>query len=79
RPPASDRGAMFRPGDLLCNRFRIVRFIARGGMGELFEAEDTTLGERVALKIIRADIARDGRAASPRVGSSGFRTRITLL
>ena len=63
RPPASDRGAMFRPGDLLCNRFRIVRFIARGGMGELFEAEDTTLGERVALKIIRADIARDGRAA----------------
>ena len=29
-----------RVGDLLCDRFRVVRFIARGGMGELYEAED---------------------------------------
>ena len=51
----------FRPGDVLCNRFRVVRFIARGGMGEVYEAEDLTLGERVALKMIRP-IARDDRA-----------------
>ena len=38
--------ATFRAGDLLCDRFRVVRFIARGGMGELYEAEDLTLGER---------------------------------
>ncbi|HLG59352.1 MAG TPA: tetratricopeptide repeat protein [Vicinamibacterales bacterium] len=52
----------FRAGDLLCNRFRVSRFIARGGMGELYEAEDLTLGERVALKTIRAEIAVDARA-----------------
>ncbi len=49
--------ATFRAGDLLCDRFSVVRFIARGGMGELYEAEDLTLGERVALKTIRSEIA----------------------
>jgi len=54
--------ATFRAGDLLCDRFRVVRFIARGGMGELYEAEDLTLGERVALKTIRPEIAVHERA-----------------
>jgi tetratricopeptide (TPR) repeat protein/tRNA A-37 threonylcarbamoyl transferase component Bud32 len=54
--------ATFRAGDLLCERFRVVRFIARGGMGELYEAEDLTLGERVALKTIRTEIAVHERA-----------------
>jgi tetratricopeptide (TPR) repeat protein/TolB-like protein/tRNA A-37 threonylcarbamoyl transferase component Bud32 len=52
---------MFSNGSLLCDRFRVVRFIARGGMGELYEAEDLALGERVALKTIRAEIASDER------------------
>jgi tetratricopeptide (TPR) repeat protein/TolB-like protein len=52
----------FRAGDLLCDRFRVVRFIARGGMGELYEAADLTLGEHVALKTIRPEIAVDERA-----------------
>src|SRR5688572_7460545 len=51
----------FGPGDLICDRFRVVRFIARGGMGELYEAEDLELGERVALKTIRPEIAADER------------------
>ena len=51
----------FRAGDVLCDRFRVVRFIARGGMGELYEAEDVALGERVALKTIRSEIAADER------------------
>lgn len=54
--------ATFRAGDLLCDRFRVVRFIARGGMGELYEAEDLALGERVALKTIRPEIAMHERA-----------------
>src|SRR5512135_2151404 len=46
----------------LSGRFRIVRFIARGGMGEVYEAEDKVLGERVALKTIRSDVADDERS-----------------
>ncbi len=45
-------------GELLARRFRIVRFIAAGGMGEVYEAEDTVLGERVALKTLRPELAR---------------------
>ena len=30
-----------------------------GGMGEVYEAEDTTLHRRIALKVIRHDVAAD--------------------
>ncbi len=39
-------------GDLIAGRFRIVHFIAEGGMGEVYEAEDEVLHERVALKFL---------------------------
>src|ERR1700733_12346068 len=42
--------------EVLAGRFRIIRFIAGGGMGEVYEAEDQELGERVAVKTIRAEI-----------------------
>jgi eukaryotic-like serine/threonine-protein kinase len=54
--------ASFRPGQLVAERFRIVRFVARGGMGELYEADDLRLRERVALKAIRSNIAGDPAA-----------------
>src|SRR6516225_2525464 len=48
-------------GVLLSERFRILRFLARGGMGEVYEAEDTELRERVALKTIRPELVEDDR------------------
>src|SRR5262245_13334157 len=51
--------SQFLPGQVLTDRFRIIRFIARGGMGEVYEAEDLELNERVALKTIRPDVALD--------------------
>jgi len=44
----------FRPGDRVAGRFEIVRFLARGGMGEVYEAMDTAEGGRVALKAVLA-------------------------
>jgi hypothetical protein len=44
-------------GELLAGRFSILRFIARGGMGAVYEANDVMLGARVALKVIRGRIA----------------------
>ena len=52
----------FSPGDVVSDRFRITRFLARGGMGEVYEAEDTELHERVALKSIRSELLHDARA-----------------
>src|SRR5271155_2241771 len=51
----------FLPGDLVADRFRITRFLARGGMGEVYEAEDIELHERVALKSIRSELLDDSR------------------
>ena len=52
----------FQEGEIAAGRFRITRFIGRGGMGEVYEAEDLELRERVALKTIRAEIASDRSA-----------------
>jgi tetratricopeptide (TPR) repeat protein/TolB-like protein/tRNA A-37 threonylcarbamoyl transferase component Bud32 len=58
-PPAPPEDQTLRSGDLVADRYRIVRFIARGGMGEVYEAEDRELRARVALKTIRPEIAAD--------------------
>jgi serine/threonine protein kinase len=42
----------FRVGDRIANRYEILRFIARGGMGEVYEVLDSALREKVALKTI---------------------------
>jgi Tol biopolymer transport system component len=56
---SQEEAPRFAPSAVLARRFRIVRFIARGGMGEVYEAEDIELGERVALKAIRRHVAAD--------------------
>jgi serine/threonine protein kinase/tetratricopeptide (TPR) repeat protein len=51
----------FSKGQILAGRFRILRFVARGGMGEVYEAEDLELSERVALKTVRFEMADNER------------------
>ena len=73
RQPASSSGSSgvprrheptFAPNALLANRYRVVRFIAQGAMGEVYEAEDTALRGRVALKTVRPEIAEDPQAVA---------------
>jgi len=53
------QGLTFVDGQEIGGRFEIVRCIAQGGMGEVYEAVDRELGERVALKTIRPEISAD--------------------
>jgi eukaryotic-like serine/threonine-protein kinase len=63
-PPPSGEADLppLRPGESLAGRFTILRFIARGGMGAVYEANDVMLRARVALKVIRGRIATDATA-----------------
>ena len=54
---AAERAA-FKDGELILNRFRIIRMLGRGGMGEVYEVEDSEMG-RVALKTVRDDVRSD--------------------
>lgn len=52
----------FRAGYVLQDRFRILRFLARGGAGEVYEAFDTELRCPVALKLVRPEVAANDSA-----------------
>ncbi|HXU46823.1 MAG TPA: protein kinase [Thermoanaerobaculia bacterium] len=57
--PGLAKAGSLRPGDLLAGRFRIESFLGAGATGEVYEAEDSELGARVALKLLRPEIAED--------------------
>ena len=60
-PVVPTHAPTFRPDQLVADRFRILRLLGSGGMGEVYEAVDLELQEHVALKTIKPAIAQDER------------------
>jgi eukaryotic-like serine/threonine-protein kinase len=61
--PKTETGRL-HPGEILAGRFNILHFIAAGGMGEVYAAEDLELRERVAIKIISPEILKASSAVA---------------
>lgn len=49
----------FLPGRLLAGRYRIIALLGKGGMGEVYRADDLTLGQAIALKFLPDAAVKD--------------------
>jgi eukaryotic-like serine/threonine-protein kinase len=74
-PPFS--ASLLAPGDVLCHRYEIVKFLGAGGMGEVYEAVDRELGEPVALKLIHHDAGVHERQLAQFRGEVQLARRVT--
>ena len=67
-PGGASRAPRFLPGTMLAGRYRIFGLVGRGGMGEVYRADDLKLSQPVALKFLPESLERNPQLLSRFLG-----------
>src|SRR5262249_12891652 len=62
RKTSRSRAHEFTSGEVVAGRFKVIRLLGKGGMGEVYEGEDIKLRRQVALKFLPEDLSQDPQA-----------------
>jgi serine/threonine protein kinase len=66
-PLVADTAARAKPdmvGRIIADRYRIVRLLGEGGMGQVFEAQHVNINKRFAIKLLRPEIVSNAEAVA---------------
>ena len=76
-PHSSGNAERFLPGTILGGRYRMVGLLGRGGMGEVYRADDLKLGQPVALKFLPRAVEQDPERLDRFINEARLSLRVT--